>query len=640
MLTRAWIPLLAVAALPIAAAPPDPDRDRSLLEIAPASAHDCVYAGGDPDGAALRREAARTTRLLAASHLPALVARVGDGGITGVRARMPHASFVDDEVLGALEAAGVAPAPLASDTEFLRRVTLDLTGRIPTAAAVNAFLADTRPDKRARTIDALLASDAFVDRWALFYDDLFRTTAVPPSGSGRLFIQGRNKFHDYFVQSLRSGKPYDQMAKEMLTAAGDNLAAPAGNFKVRNIQTNGPAQDTYDNLASDAARAYLGLNVFCCSCHNGAGHTDSINLYLSTVGRSDFWGMAAFFSRQVLRRQGSTPQDYYYTLSERAQGEYQLNTTTGNKSPRDGTKWANGATVITPKYIGGGTPLQGEGYGAAIARAITSDPQFARAAVNYVWKEMFTVGIVEPADSFDLLRQDPSNPPPDPWTVQPTHPALLNRLADYYSSTSCDLRSLLRLIANSSAYQLSSYYPGEWNDAYAPLLARHFARRLRSEEMLDAVALATGVGVTMQVAGYTTPILWAGQLPDVAEPNARSPYRPFLDAFLRGDRDGDPRSSQGSISQALESLNDKVVTDRVKATAPGSTVAALVAAHASPQDTVRSLYVATLSRPPSSSELADGVALFTSLKPGQTTASVTEDLQYTLLNKLDFLFCY
>src|SRR5262249_21706313 len=169
---------------------------------------------------------------------------------------------------------------------------------------------------------------------------------------------------------------------------------------------------------------------------------------------------------------------------------------------------------------------------------------------------------------------------------------------------------------------------------------RHFTRRLRSEEMLDAVTLATGVPLQMQVAGYAAPIAWAGQLPDTLEPNARSPYRPFLDAFLRGDRDGEPRSSQGSITQALESLNDKVVTDRVKSTAPLSAVAALVAAKASPADTVRSLYISTLSRPPSASELAEGVALFAGMKAGQTVASVTEDLQYSLLNKLDFLFCY
>src|SRR6185369_5302117 len=130
------------------------------------------------------------------------------------------------------------------------------------------------------------------------------------------------------------------------------------------------------------------------------------------------------------------------------------------------------------------------------ARSVTADPQFARATVNYLWKELFTVGIVEPADSFDLLRQDPANPPPDPWTIQPTHPALLSRLADAFVASGYDLRSLLRLVTTSSAYQLSSYYPGEWSDSNAPYLARHFARRLRSEEMLDAITKATNVPMT------------------------------------------------------------------------------------------------------------------------------------------------
>src|SRR6185369_9824139 len=155
------------------------------------------------------------------------------------------------------------------------------------------------------------------------------------------------------------------------------------------------------------------------------------------------------------------------------------------------------------------------------ARSVTADPQFARATVNYLWKELFTVGIVEPADSFDLLRQDPSSPPPDPWTIQPTHPRLLARLSEAFAGNGYDLRSLLRLVTTSSAYQLSSYYPGEWNDAWAPYLARHFARRLRAEEMVDAITKATNVPQVYPVNGYPTPVSWAGQLPDVSEPSGR-----------------------------------------------------------------------------------------------------------------------
>ncbi|HKC23335.1 MAG TPA: DUF1549 domain-containing protein, partial [Thermoanaerobaculia bacterium] len=529
---RCALLLLALAAFPVSAGPPvraeeDGASPRTLpAAFAAVPAHDCAFGGlADPDGAVLRREKARTTRLFAPAHPAALATAAELPGITGLRARIPHASFIDDEVFAALDAARVSPAPLSSDAEFLRRVTLDLTGRIPDATTASSFFADVRPDKRARAIEQLLASDAFVDRWALYFDDLFRNTAN--ADSGRLYAQGRNAFHAYFVAAIRGKKPYDAMAREMITTLGDNTVTAAVNFKVRNIQSNGPPQDTYDNLASDVGRAFLGLNIFCTSCHNGRAHTDSINLYLSTVNRSDFWGMSAYFARGTIRRSGTVPGDYSYMVGERASGEYLLNTTTGNKSPRDGATWANGASLVTPKYVlGGATPGPGEKYDAALARSLTADPQFAKAAVNYVWKEMFTVGIVEPADSFDLLRQDPSDPPPDPWTVQPTHPALLGRLASEFAATGFDLRALLRLIANSSAYQLSSHYPGDWSDSYAPLLARHFARRLRAEEVLDAVTLATGVPASLPVAQYTTPVAWAGQLPDTLEPGgARNPYR-------------------------------------------------------------------------------------------------------------------
>jgi hypothetical protein len=128
------------------------------------------------------------------------------------------------------------------------------------------------------------------------------------------------------------------------------------------------------------------------------------------------------------------------------------------------------------------------------------------------------------------------------------------------------------------------------------------------------------------------------QLPDPLEPG-NAGLRSFLDTFGRGNRDDVPRSSEGSITQSLASLNNRIVTDRIKATAPGSAVKKLVDAKASPADTVTALYLATLSRPPSSSELAAGVALF-GRSPGQTATSVTEDLQHALLNKLDFLFNY
>jgi hypothetical protein len=608
---------------------------------------DCAFvpSHADPDGRLRREAVSRVTRSLAASH-PAATGSEGSSFHPVTRVR--RVNYVDDEIFGKMDADHVVPAPLSTDAEFLRRVTLDLTGRIPDAATVSAFLADPSGDKRSRMIDTLLASDAFVDRWTFFFDELFSNTAL--ASSGRLYSQGRNAFHAYFQDAVRSHKPWDVMAREIIGAAGVNTTAGQANYVVRQIQTNGPAQDTYDNLAASTATIFLGINaVFCTSCHNGQGHLDSINLWGSIVRRQDFWGLSSFYSRVTSPRSGTTSADYTYTVGERATGNYLLNTTTGNKTDRTAayyTTTPSGLTSIDPAYLrtpllpSGGAPGKGEGFRQSLGRLVTSDPQFARAAVNTLWKEMFTLGIVEPANAFDPMRQDPANPPPGAWTIQPTHPTLLTKLAQDYASHGYDLRYVLGIMAKSSAYQLSSFYPGTWSETMTPYFARHFARRLTAEETFDAVTRATGVPASIPVSGGMPNVAWAMQLPDVQEPGGGTVVGNFLNTFLRGDRDADTRSNEFSVSQALLMLNDTTVTARIKSTASGSAVQKLVAANASPTQIVTSLYVSTLSRTPSAAELAAGIALLSSPPNGETKAQVAEDLQFALLNKLDFLYNY
>lgn len=632
---RAVLPLVSLFAIPALA-----------LAAASARAGECPFPGAvDLDGRLARREAARATALFARSH-PAAAGSAGSvvtaaGSQPPPLLRLPHASFVDDEILGKMEAEGIAHAPLSSDAEFLRRLTLDLTGRIPDASDVTAFLADPRADKRSRAIERLLASPELDDRWALFTADLLRSTAF--SDSGRLGTNGRNAFQAWILASLRARKPWDQMARELIAGGGNNVTQNgATNFLVRNVQANGPIQDTYDNLAASTGGVFLGTGaLFCTSCHDGAGHLDQINLWGAGVKRQEFWGMAAFYARTRLVRTG-TPPGVSFTPIEAPNGEYRLDTTTGNKTPRQG--WPTqpaGLTSVAPRFVfGGGAPAAGEGRRQALARLVTSDPLFARASANMIFKELFGVGIVDPPDAIDPARLDPASPPPAPWAVQPTHPRLLALLGDHFAASGYDLRALLRLLCSSSAYQLSSAYPGEWRDEYAPYLARHYVRRLGAEMLFDAVTKATGVPVNLNVGGGAAPVRWAVQLPDtVGEPRTRVIAR-FLDAFLRGDRDTEPRGYGGSITQALAAMNDPAVTARVKATIPGSTLQRALAGTPSDEEVVRRLYLATLSRPPSPPELETAAALLASPGPGATRASAAEDLQWALLNKLDFLFKY
>jgi len=613
--------------------------------LAPTS--DCSFgpSRADPDGRERRASVSRITRAFAVSH-PA--AGASSWWLTGVvkHVRREPVNYVDEEIFGAMTAARVTPAAPSSDAEFLRRATLDLTGRIPDAATVTAFLADPSADKRSRMIDTLLASDAFVDRWAFYYDELFQNTAF--ASSGRIFPAGRNVWHAYFQDAVRARKPWDTMAKELIVATGDTMSVGPADFLARGIQANGPGQDTLDNLAASTGAIFLGEGaIFCTSCHNGSGHLDSINLWGSTVRRQDFWGMSAFFSRLTLTRTPTAqPNVYSYGVGERTSGNYLLNTTTGNKTDRTSAYYTTnppGMTSINPSYVktpanAGGAPANGESFRSALGRLVTSDPQFARAAVNYLWRELFKAGIVEPADSFDLYRQDPANPPPGTWTIQPTHPNLLAKLAQDYAAHGYDLRYILGVMAKSNAYQLSSYYDGVWDEAYTPFFARHFARRMTAEEAFDAITKATNVPASIPVSGGSN-VAWAMQLPDVQEPGARTVVGNFLNAFLRGDREGDARSNEFSIAQSLLLLNDTTVTSRIKNAAAGSAVNKLIAQNAAPPQIVTSLYLSTLSRNPSETELASGVALFSST-PGETKAQIAEDLQFALLNKIDFFYSY
>ena len=607
-----------------------------LASSAVFASSDCTFAPShaDPDGRRQRDSVSRATRAFAAAH------PVATGSTFQPALRVRRVNYVDDEIFGKMEADHVPPAPPSSDTEFLRRVTIDLSGRIPDADVVAAFVADPSPDKRSRMVDTLLASDAFVDRWTFYYDELFQNTNR--SATGTLWEVPNAAYHAYFQDAVRSRKPWDVMARERIGANGVNTTVGPANYLVRQLQSNGPAQDSYDNLAAATSRIFLGTNIlFCTSCHNGQGHLDSINLYGSIVKRQDFWGMAAFYALAALPWTGAPP-DIVYTVGENAFGNYRLNTTTGNKTNRTSAYYTTtpaGLTVIPPAYLrtplapAGGEPASGEGRRQALARLVTGDPQFARAQVNYLWKEMFKLGIVEPADSFDPLRQDPASPPPGSWTIQPTHPALLAKLGQDFAAHGYDLRYILGVMVKSNAYQLSSSYPGTWSEAYTPYFARHFAQRLMAEEVWDAIVKATGVRSNMSVD-------WAMQLPNIQAQNGGPDLNGrLMTPFVSGDRDTNPRSSKFSIPQALTLMNNDQVTIRAKPAFAGTAANKLISANATAPQIVTSLYLQTLSRYPTPAEAALCLSLFTTRYSG-STATFANDLQWVLLNKLDFVYNY
>ncbi len=554
---------------------------------------------------------------------------------------VPRRNFIDVILFDRMTRDGVASAPLCSDAEFVRRAYLDITGRIPAADDVTNFLNDTNPSKRDALVDTLIASPEFVDKWTMFFNDKLKNTSF--STNINRYIGGRDAFYKYIRDSIANNKGYDQMATEMITANGDSYVDGAVNFIVGGNVPMGPGQDTMDGLAVQTSATFLGISSMdCLLCHDGAGHLNAVNLWGAQQKRADAWGMAAFFARtnRAQTTVSTTPQYIKYTISERTTGEYQLNTTVGNRTARTAV---NGKNMSDPKYMFTGAGITaGENRRVALARFITADPQFARATVNYIWEKLMAEGLVSPSSSFDPARLSPTAQMPEGWALQPANAELLEALAQEFSRDSFNLRNLIATIVKSSAYQLSSQYPGTWRLDYVPYYARKYVRRLDAEEAHDAITKATGMMPSYELRAddgvtVTGLVKWAMQLPEPREPRRDGTGRLFLDSFLRGDRDQKLRTDDPSILQALNMMNNSFVMGRIHKGNAGSTVAKLLAdAAATPEQLITQLYLNTLSRKPSAAEVTKLTPYFTSL--GKQAA--TESLQWALLNKVDFLFNY
>jgi len=600
----------------------------ALVLAAPAIADDvCPYAltpAAERDS--LYRMLSANAQTIAPAASPASSKRRSVGKPVYSARELPVANFVDTWIAAKQKKDGVVPTAIAGDEEFLRRVYLDLTGTIPSSAEVLAFVADTTADKRARKIDQLLASDAFTDRWTMWFGDLVQNVQV--ANNSLEYYLGRNAYYNWIRESIRSGKPYDQMVRELVSGSGDNFTSGVANYIVRQLQNNGPIQDTYDNLAAHTAEKFLGIPMLCISCHSGAGHLETVNFWLRGKTRNDFWRMAAFFSRTTARGSRYTDPNnpnanlIQFSVVLNSAGVYRLNTTGGNKSPR--APAAGQDSTVSPAFImNGGTPNAGEDYRVAYGRMLTADRQFARAAVNYLWKEMFGLRLVEPVNAFDLSKLG----------TQPTHPELLEALTDDFIAKGYNVRALLRAMAVSNTYQLSAVYTnGAWNDSWVPYYARHYPRRMMAEVVFDAMAVATNVPASFNVQGMSN-VAAAIQMPDPLE-GRRVSATNFINNFGRGDRDDTARTNDSSIIQALAMLNDQNLITRVRRNTANSTVSKTLAATSDPATITDQLYLATLSRKPTAQERQIAVDY---LKAG-TLAERAEDLQYVLLNSLEFLF--
>jgi len=492
-------------------------------------------------------------------------------------------NYIDQKIDAKLQRLKIQPSPVVDDATFLRRVSLDLTGQIPTPDAVLAFLADPAPSrqKRSKIIDRLIASPAYVDHWTVKWGDLLQ--------SSRKYLgdKGVYAFREWIHDSIAANKPYDRMVRELLTARGSSYDEPAANF----FRVTRDAKPTMEKTT----QVFLGVRMVCAQCHDHPFERWTQNQY---------YQMAAFFSAVGLRAGYEVGEEIVF--DQRA--GYDM------KHPKDGH-------VVRPEFlIASNGPVAvpaDDSRRDALARWIVSrdNPFFAKAIANRVWSYFFGKGIIDPVD--DIRASNP-----------PSNPALLDALTKDVLDHNFDLQYLMRTIANSRAYQ-TSIEVNEWNAGDRDNFSHAFPRRLSAEQLMDAVSAAAGARPNFPDVPEDTE---AAQLVD---PHIGK--EGFLDVFGRPLRESAcecERRTDFSLPQALNLVNGSTISDAVAD--PKGRVAGLVLSGKPDAAMVDNLYLASLGRPPSAEERERGVHYLA----GGARATRAQDLLWALLNSKGFLYIH
>ncbi len=498
----------------------------------------------------------------------------------GFQAKNP----IDAAVLAQWRALGVTPSPPCTDAEFLRRVSIDITGTLPTPAELGQFLADPAADKRARAVDRLLERPEYASYFALKWADVLRNRR-----DGQNNVQhGTFGFHDWIREQLARNTPYDQFAGAILAATGSVESSPP-------VQWYRTMRET-SAFVDDTAQVFLGMRLQCARCHHHPFEKWSQN---------DYYGFAAFFAR-VQRKPDPRAERMGRT------GEVVYTSRTGSVThPKTGE-------TMAPRGLGGEAVKTATGEDprrALVAWLVDKrNPFFARALVNRYWAHFMGRGIVEPLD--DMRLTNPAS-----------NPELLEALADSFTRSGYDLKALIRSICTSQVYGLSSV-PNASSERDRQSFARHYPRRMSAEVLLDALATVSGVPSAFPGLPAGTRAI---ELPD------ESVRSSFLDVFGRPKRETScecERVSDATLSQSLMLLNSADV-QTVLASDQGR--AAQLAKDARPEPAkIDELFLAAFGRRATPAESAAAVAYLA--KNPKDKKRAYEDVIWALINSKEFQF--
>lgn len=513
-------------------------------------------------------------------------------------ARAKPSNFVDKHVFAKLDQLGIPASDLCSDEEFIRRAGLDITGTLPSAAEVAAFLADKAPDKRAKLVDALLDRPEYATYFAVKWSDILRNQ------KGRRDNQGGNSaavataaFHAWIKRSLAENMPYDEFVRSIVAATGNIVDHPPTAWY---RELNRP-----ELLVDDTAQAFLGTRIQCARCHHHP---------FEKWSQDDYWGFASFYAR-VGRK--TPPNGRMGGGNNNAERPVFLTRTGLTTNP-------NTSKAMKPKGLDSEEltlgPDEDPRQKLADWMADPKNPFFAPAIANRYWAHFFSRGIVEPIDDMRV-----TNPP--------TNPELLSALAADFVAHKFDLKHLVRTICNSTTYQLAAM-PNEFNKTDKQNFARYYPRRMTAEVLLDAVDALTGTQTAFQG-------LPAGMRAIDLIDEAQSNY--FLTVFGKPKRDSAcecERSPDANLAQSLHLLNSAELQAKLTS---GSGRAAKLAADPRPDaEKITELWLIAYARKPQPAELqtAEGY-IARKIDPKNKAASAKqawEDVIWALMNTKEFLF--
>ena len=521
-------------------------------------------------------------------------------------ATLPRSSYIDTLTYAKLAALRLPVSRPANDLEFLRRVTLDLTGALPTSEEAHAFVADHNPKKRDKWITALMARPEFIDFWAYKWSDLLRVNR------GTLKDKGMWAYYSYIHDAVRDNKPWDAITREILTAKGNTFLDGPPNYFRTALKP--------EELAENVSQGFLGIRVQCAKCHNHP---------LEKWTQNEYYGMANIFARVKFKADLGIYVNDEMTV---------YNTATGDVvQPRLGRP-------VPSKPLGGPTLALDSPRDRRVffAEWLTRKDNwyFTHSIVNRVWAHFMGRGLVEPVD--DLRETNPA-----------TNPELFDALASDFVKHGFDLQYLMRQIVTSRVYQLSSAAIPQ--NAHDDRYYSHFlVRRMTAEQLLDALSQVTG---KQEEFPGIPPGFRAVQLPDT---HVKSEFMDLLGRPPRQITCECERSQEPNMAQALLFINGELINRKV--TADGGLVDKLIKSRKSDSEILDELYWAAFGRPPLPAERESNLAILqrtlreppvtpssggTSLPPQTSDPKVPkesvrrrifEDMLWVLVNTKEFLF--